>query len=86
MLINGGPIGVASIGKIALCALLAPLLTTPLPQNGSLTAPICIFEYIEYIEYIEYTENIWYNEYTKYTEYIDYTSYILSYICKKTPN
>ena len=60
MLINGGPIGVASIGKIALCALLAPLLTTPLPQNGSLTAPICIFEYIEYIEYIElieYTDN-----------------------------
>ena len=47
----------ASIGKIALCALLAPLLTTPLPQNGSLTAPICIFEYIEYIELIEYTDN-----------------------------
>ena len=63
----------ASIGKIALCALLAPLLTTPLPQNGSLTAPICIFEYIEYIEY---TENILYNEYIKYTEHIVITPYI----------
>ena len=52
----------ASIGKIALCALLAPLLTTPLPQNGSLTAPICIFEYIEYMEYIGYIAYIEYIE------------------------